>query len=173
MCRWSGRGSVTHGGGATSTARKLKWERGIIGTRLFTSPEAYRDNLREDEERGRGRPMGEWVMICGESHCLRGSWATEGGWWTHSQRTGAKSLGLFWYFLKRVRRHLVLNHIVCAYMHKRGYATLGIKRTMTDCVLYTLYYYFSMIYLKRKKKGTCESKCNAPFSLHFLQISVL
>lgn len=61
----------------------------------------------------------------------------------------------------------------CAYMHKRGYATLGIKRTMTDCVLYTLYYNFSMIYLKRKKKGTCESKCNAPFSLHFLQISVL
>lgn len=61
----------------------------------------------------------------------------------------------------------------CAYMHKGGYATLGIKRTMTDCVLYTLYYNFSMIYLKRKKKGTCESKCNAPFSLHFLQISVL
>lgn len=74
--RWSGRGSVTHGRGATGTARELRWKRGIIGTRLFTSPEAYRDNLREDEERGRGRPMGEWVTICGESHRLQCSWAT-------------------------------------------------------------------------------------------------
>ncbi len=47
VCRWSGRGPVTHGGAASSAAGELRGQRGIVGTCLFTSPETYKDNLRD------------------------------------------------------------------------------------------------------------------------------
>lgn len=47
VCRWSGRGPVAYGGGASSAPRELRGEGGIVGTRLLTSMETCNDNLGE------------------------------------------------------------------------------------------------------------------------------
>lgn len=96
VCRWSGRCPVTHGGGASSTTGELRGERGIIGTRLFTSPETCRDNLREgmrNEIEGDLREK-EWLSVESQSVCEKQLNHGEGQWRTDSRRTGARSLGL-------------------------------------------------------------------------------
>lgn len=47
MHRWSRRGPVSLGGGASGVAGELRGERGIIGTCLFTSKETCTDKLRD------------------------------------------------------------------------------------------------------------------------------
>lgn len=131
--RWSGRGPVPLGGGASSTARELRRERGLVGTRLFISKET-----REDEEWDtcgsnsyylwRGGPFAKQL-----SH--RGSvmeWLPTD---CNQMSLDCLSLGSDW-----VQHHLVMKQRVCAWVCvcrwvKRSRQTLRIKGTMKVCIL--------------------------------------
>lgn len=47
LCRWSGRGPVSLGGGSSGATGELRGERGLVGTRLVASKGTCRHELRD------------------------------------------------------------------------------------------------------------------------------
>lgn len=140
--RWSGRGPVTLGGGASSPAGELGRERGIIGNGLITSKETCKDNLRDGMRNKINADL--LVIIYRDSVCYRSSLVAELQRQNDSWRTGARSFGLFrtQQYLKRVKTSLSNEPMsvwvfVCVCMGARVCMNEIIKWTMIDCILYT------------------------------------